>query len=119
MHCHCHGKHHSTRLICGTGAVAMAKSILEPLTAVYTYKVQHMPCEELTDVQIVEYLGIPSLDGKTTTTVRCYTPHKKNSRISDGLVGALVYIQGGNHHQVLLSYLQGTSAEPSIIWLCS
>lgn len=55
-----------------------------------------MPCEELTDVQSVEFLGIPSLDGKTTTA-RCYTPHKKNSRTSDGLVGARVYLHGGNH----------------------
>ena len=47
-----------------------------------------MPCEELTNVQSVEFLGISSLDGKTTTA-RCYTLHKKNSRTSDGLVGAL------------------------------
>ncbi len=46
-------------------------------------------------VQSVEYLGIPSLDGKTTTTVRCYVPTKKNIRTSDALVGALVYIHGG------------------------
>ena len=58
-----------------------------------------MPCEvkELNDVQSVEFLGIPSLDGKTMTTVRCYTPNKKNSRTSEGLVGALVYIHGGNN----------------------
>ena len=48
--------------------------------------------------QSVEYLGVPSLDGKTTTTVRSYTPHKKNGRSSDGLVGALVYIHGGVLH---------------------
>lgn len=51
--------------------------------------------EKKVEVQAVEYLGIPSLDGKITTTVRCYVPNKKNSRTSDGLVGALVYIHGG------------------------
>lgn len=62
-------------------------------------QVSHLPrIFVFMSVQSVEYLGIPSLDGKTTTIVRCYTPHKKNGLSSDGLVGALVYIHGGVLH---------------------
>lgn len=46
-------------------------------------------------MQRVDYLGIPSLDGKTITNFRCYVPHEQNERTSDGLVGAMVYLHGG------------------------